>query len=166
MALKDWLGPMRGPFLLLTPACMALAIVLAAPSTVCRSPLMTAAIDAVVRTALAEDVGAGDVTTDGVVPAGARCRALLALEEPGIVCGVPVVRAVFAALSPETQVEALLDEGVRVEQVPARVAAVDGLKIEPLASDVSGVTPTGERVPFRPIHDVTELYESLDNRDS
>ena len=29
MALKDWLGPMRGPFLLLTPACMALAIVLA-----------------------------------------------------------------------------------------------------------------------------------------
>ncbi|MFM2124285.1 MAG: hypothetical protein RL328_736 [Acidobacteriota bacterium] len=44
------------------------------------------------------------------------------------------------------------------------VAAVDGLKIEPLASDVSGVKPTGERVPFRPIHDVTELYESLDNR--
>ena len=87
---------------------------------------LTAAIDAVVRTALAEDVGAGDVTTDGVVPAGARCRALLVLEEPGIVCGVPVVRAVFAALSPETQVEALLDEGVRVEQVPARVAAVEG----------------------------------------
>ncbi len=44
------------------------------------------------------------------------------------------------------------------------VAAVDGLKIEPLDPNVSGVTPLGERVGFRPIHDVTELYESLDNR--
>ena len=44
------------------------------------------------------------------------------------------------------------------------VAAIDGLKIEPLAPDISGVTPLGERVPFRPIRDVNELYESLDNR--
>ncbi|MFN7925352.1 MAG: FAD-dependent oxidoreductase [Bryobacteraceae bacterium] len=44
------------------------------------------------------------------------------------------------------------------------VAAIDGLKIEPLAADVSGVTPLGERVPFRPIHDVDELFEPLDNR--
>jgi NADPH-dependent glutamate synthase beta subunit-like oxidoreductase/NAD(P)H-flavin reductase len=44
------------------------------------------------------------------------------------------------------------------------VAAVDGLKIEPLDPTISGVTPLGERVPFRPIHDVTDLYESLDNR--
>jgi NADPH-dependent glutamate synthase beta subunit-like oxidoreductase/NAD(P)H-flavin reductase len=44
------------------------------------------------------------------------------------------------------------------------VVAVDGLKIEPLDAQVSGVTPLGERVPFRPIHDVNELYESLDDR--
>ena len=44
------------------------------------------------------------------------------------------------------------------------VAAVDGLKIEPLPSDISGVDALGNRVPFRPIHDVNELYESLDNR--
>ena len=44
------------------------------------------------------------------------------------------------------------------------VAAIDGLKIEPLAQDISGVTPLGERVPFRPIRDVNELYESLDDR--
>src|SRR5206468_8129918 len=44
------------------------------------------------------------------------------------------------------------------------VIAVDGLKVEPLPADLSGVTPTGERVPFRPIRDVNELYESLDNR--
>ena len=44
------------------------------------------------------------------------------------------------------------------------VAAVDGLKIEPLSADISGVDALGNRVPFRPIHDVNELYESLDNR--
>jgi NADPH-dependent glutamate synthase beta subunit-like oxidoreductase/NAD(P)H-flavin reductase len=44
------------------------------------------------------------------------------------------------------------------------VAAVDGLKIEPLPADVSGVDPYGKRVPFRPIHDVTEIYERLDER--
>jgi len=44
------------------------------------------------------------------------------------------------------------------------VCAVDGLKIEPLDQNVSGVSPLGERVPFRPIRDVNELYESLDDR--
>jgi NADPH-dependent glutamate synthase beta subunit-like oxidoreductase/NAD(P)H-flavin reductase len=44
------------------------------------------------------------------------------------------------------------------------VAAIDGLKIEPQPEEISGVTPRGERVPFRPIRDITELYESLDDR--
>ena len=44
------------------------------------------------------------------------------------------------------------------------VAAVDGLKIEPLAAEISGVTPLGERVPFRPICNVDDLFESLNDR--
>jgi NADPH-dependent glutamate synthase beta subunit-like oxidoreductase/NAD(P)H-flavin reductase len=44
------------------------------------------------------------------------------------------------------------------------VVGVDGLKIEPLDETVSGVSVRGERVPFRPIHDVNDLYESLDDR--
>ncbi len=44
------------------------------------------------------------------------------------------------------------------------VVAVDGLKIEPLDSGISGVDPLGERVAFRPIRDVNELYESLNDR--
>ncbi len=44
------------------------------------------------------------------------------------------------------------------------VVAVDGLKIEPLPEELSGVTPAGDRVPFRPIRDIAELYESLDER--
>jgi NADPH-dependent glutamate synthase beta subunit-like oxidoreductase/NAD(P)H-flavin reductase len=44
------------------------------------------------------------------------------------------------------------------------VVAIDGLKIEPLPMDVSGVDPVGQRGRFLPIRDVNMLYESLDNR--
>lgn len=44
------------------------------------------------------------------------------------------------------------------------VVAVDGLKIEPLPGEVSGVDPFGARTPFRPIRDVTTIYEPLDRR--
>ena len=44
------------------------------------------------------------------------------------------------------------------------VVGVDGLKIEPLPGDVSGITAAGERAPFRPVRDVREIYESLDDR--
>ena len=44
------------------------------------------------------------------------------------------------------------------------VAAIDGLKIEPLPAEISGVSPTGERVPFAPVHDIASLYERLDER--
>jgi NADPH-dependent glutamate synthase beta subunit-like oxidoreductase/NAD(P)H-flavin reductase len=44
------------------------------------------------------------------------------------------------------------------------VVGIDGLKIEPLDPELSGVTPAGARVPFRPIRDINDLYESLDDR--
>ncbi len=44
------------------------------------------------------------------------------------------------------------------------VVGVDGLKIEPLPSAISGVTSSGERVPFVPIRDVATLTEPLDDR--
>ncbi len=44
------------------------------------------------------------------------------------------------------------------------IVAVDGLKIEPLDPAVSGVDAYGERHEFRPIRDITELVEDLDDR--
>jgi len=58
-------------------------------------------LEHVVATALAEDVGAGDLTTEGLVPAAARCAAGAYLEERGVVCGLGVAEAVFRALDPE-----------------------------------------------------------------
>ena len=44
------------------------------------------------------------------------------------------------------------------------VAAVDGLKIEPLNPSISGVDPYGSRVPFEPIRNVEDLFEPLNDR--
>ena len=83
-------------------------------------------IDRVVSAALAEDVGSGDATTLALVPAEARCRAELLLKEPGVVCGTPVVAAVFRALDPSATVEARLEDGAAVSDVPAVLAVVEG----------------------------------------
>lgn len=44
------------------------------------------------------------------------------------------------------------------------VLAVDGLKIEPLAPEISGVDALGGRVPFAPVREVESLYEDLGER--
>ena len=88
--------------------------------------LSQADIDRVVAAALAEDVGDGDRTTAVLVPDGARCRAVLVLEEPGVVCGVPVAAAVFRALDASVRVDALVAEGTAVTEVPAVVAQIEG----------------------------------------
>ncbi|MFL5959903.1 MAG: carboxylating nicotinate-nucleotide diphosphorylase [Gaiellaceae bacterium] len=80
----------------------------------------------VVAAALAEDVGPGDATTLALVPEDARCRAELLLEEPGVVCGVPVAAAVFRALDPDVRVEAKREEGIAISDVPAVIAELDG----------------------------------------
>jgi NADPH-dependent glutamate synthase beta subunit-like oxidoreductase/NAD(P)H-flavin reductase len=44
------------------------------------------------------------------------------------------------------------------------VVGIDGLKIEPLAVEYSGVDAFGERKPFRPIREIHEIWEPLDDR--
>jgi NADPH-dependent glutamate synthase beta subunit-like oxidoreductase/NAD(P)H-flavin reductase len=44
------------------------------------------------------------------------------------------------------------------------VLAIDGLKIEPLAPEISGVAASGARVPFEPIRDLDEISEPLESR--
>jgi NADPH-dependent glutamate synthase beta subunit-like oxidoreductase/NAD(P)H-flavin reductase len=51
----------------------------------------------------------------------------------------------------------LLNEGFEV-------VAIDGLKIEPLDADISGIDEFGERKEFRPIKFIEEIYEPLASR--
>jgi nicotinate-nucleotide pyrophosphorylase (carboxylating) len=79
----------------------------------------------VVERALREDVGAGDLTTLAAVPVAARARARFVYREPGVLCGLPVLRAVFAAVEPGLTLEDHAAEGAHVPQ-GAAVATVSG----------------------------------------
>jgi len=69
-------------------------------------------IDALVRAALAEDVGPGDVTSAATVPEGARGTATITQKAPGVLFGLEAAEAVFRALDPEARIERLAGEGI------------------------------------------------------
>ena len=86
---------------------------------------LSADVAAIVRLALAEDVGRGDLTTEATVPSGATATARVLQKAPGVVCGLPVVEAVFAALDPRVRVARLAEEG-SFDREPRAVARVEG----------------------------------------
>jgi nicotinate-nucleotide pyrophosphorylase (carboxylating) len=61
--------------------------------------------------ALAEDVGAGDVTTSATVAADVRARALIMQKAPGTIFGLDAAEACFALLDPDVRFERLVGEG-------------------------------------------------------
>jgi nicotinate-nucleotide pyrophosphorylase (carboxylating) len=73
-------------------------------------------LDALVRRALDEDVGDGDVTTLATVDADARARAQITQKAPGVIFGMEVAEATFLALDPRMRFERLAQEGEWREQ--------------------------------------------------
>lgn len=73
--------------------------------------------DAVAR-ALAEDVGAGDVTTAATVPAPTRARATITQKAPGVVFGLDAAEAAFRALDAGVELGRLVTEGEWRESGP------------------------------------------------
>jgi nicotinate-nucleotide pyrophosphorylase (carboxylating) len=65
-----------------------------------------------VRRALSEDVGSGDVTTGATVPEQARARARIVQKAPGTIYGFDAAEAVFTQLDPDARCERLVQEGV------------------------------------------------------
>jgi nicotinate-nucleotide pyrophosphorylase (carboxylating) len=90
-------------------------------------------VDAILELALREDVGRGDLTTEATVASDATAVAEVFQKAPGVVCGLPVVSAVFAAIDPRVRVTALVDEGSFASERRV-VARVEG----PAASLLTG----------------------------
>jgi nicotinate-nucleotide pyrophosphorylase (carboxylating) len=76
--------------------------------------------------ALAEDVGAGDLTTEAVVDPGRRARGSIDQKEPGALFGLQVAEAVLRRLDPALRWEPLRGEGEWLAEVPATVVALEG----------------------------------------
>ena len=66
-----------------------------------------------VTSALVEDIGSGDVTTE-LVPADQRVTGRVISREPAILCGRPWVTEVFRQLDPSVQLTWTADDGDRV----------------------------------------------------
>ncbi|MCW2970372.1 MAG: nicotinate-nucleotide pyrophosphorylase [Solirubrobacterales bacterium] len=83
-------------------------------------------LTALVRRALEEDIGTGDVTTQATVAPGTRARALITQKEPGAIYGLLAAETVFAELDPGARMQRLVAEGAwREEGGP--VMAIEGL---------------------------------------
>jgi nicotinate-nucleotide pyrophosphorylase (carboxylating) len=88
-----------------------------------------------VRRALQEDLGQGDVTSSGFLPKEASCRAEILAKEQGVVCGLPVVQAVFWEVSQDgLRLQRACEEGELVE-AGATVLSVSGPAAQILAAE-------------------------------
>jgi len=78
-----------------------------------------------VRRFLAEDVGAGDVTTNSVVPPEARAAGWIVAREPCVVAGLDAAEAVYAELDRTVSFERLVNGGDPV-RAGSRIARLEG----------------------------------------
>src|SRR5437773_10080658 len=68
-----------------------------------------------VQLALAEDVGAGDITTLATVPPNAVAKAVMIAREPLVVAGLPVAEAAFRELLPALRITRAATDGDAVK---------------------------------------------------
>lgn len=72
-------------------------------------------MDRIIETALREDIGPGDITTDSLVPENASGKGYAVAKEPLILCGLEVAGRVFQRLDPRADYIALHHDGDRVD---------------------------------------------------
>ena len=100
-----------------------------------------------VRRALDEDIGTGDVTTLSVVPETSRGRATILSRGHYVVSGVDVAAAVFSNVDPSLQCRRLVGDGASVKPDEA-LMAIEG--------PIRGIL-TGERVALNFIQRMTGI---------
>jgi len=79
-----------------------------------------------VRDALLEDIGPGDITTMLCVPAGTRATATVLAKQAGTIAGLTVGELAFKLLDPNAQWEALVEDGATIGAGRTPIARVSG----------------------------------------
>jgi nicotinate-nucleotide pyrophosphorylase (carboxylating) len=74
------------------------------------------AIDSIIRNALQEDIGPGDVTTLATIEPGLVARAELVAKEDFVLAGIDVARRVFRMLDATVGFEALAGDGLNIRR--------------------------------------------------
>ena len=72
--------------------------------------------DALIRTALKEDIGAGDATTDVFIPKGLKFEGRMFAKCGGVLAGAGVAKRVFELADPGSKTQLLLKDGSHFKQ--------------------------------------------------
>jgi nicotinate-nucleotide pyrophosphorylase (carboxylating) len=72
--------------------------------------------DHLIDTALREDIGSGDITTDALITSHITARGAIIAKEPLVVAGLHVTERVFKRLDPDIRLDAGCREGDAVEK--------------------------------------------------
>ena len=72
-------------------------------------------IDNLIESALEEDVGAGDITTEMLVPSNAEMKGVFKAKENGVLCGLPIAKKVFLKLDPGIRMVFKKKDGDRIK---------------------------------------------------
>ena len=75
------------------------------------SYLSKAQVNKFIKNALKEDVGDGDHTSNGSIPADDQSKANLLVKESGIIAGIELSKSIFENIDPSLQVEYLVKDG-------------------------------------------------------
>lgn len=124
-------------------------------------------IEAVVRSALAEDIGSGDITA-GLVPAKKKVTARIISREGGVLCGAPWVTEVFSQLDDSIVIHWQLEDSdsFEPEQIiaeltgPARAIMTGERTALNFLQLLSGTASYTRGVVARIMHTPTELLDT------
>lgn len=77
------------------------------------------------KLALAEDLGAGDKTSELLIPASATGKAFIIAKQSGVFCGGPIAEEILHLIDPKLQVRFAYEEGARFSR-RAKVLTLKG----------------------------------------
>ena len=80
------------------------------------NPTMKEYLDHLIKQALNEDIGPGDITTNALIPDSLESSATMVAKANGIVAGMEVAEAVFHALSPLVVWNPLVRDGDKISK--------------------------------------------------
>ena len=98
--------------------------------------MLNSQIDAILRYALEEDIGTGDITTLSTIPADARAHGRYIAKEDGILCGIDVAKRTFELLGADVEFTVYKNDGDEIKR---------GDIIAEVSGNAVGVL-TGERI--------------------
>src|SRR5438309_12105244 len=73
------------------------------------------AVDKLIKEALAEDVGDGDLTTESLFPGKVKARGKLIANEEGVLAGLPIFKRVFELVDKSISFEPRATDGMALE---------------------------------------------------